>query len=72
MRTCIKRVKEFMDNAIFDLSIYRYKKAEEKLASASMLLIDKLYSSSLNCSYYAMFHAVRSIFALSSLSSPNV
>ena len=69
MRTFIKRVKEFMDNAIFDLSIYRYKKAEEELAAASMLISDKLYSSSLNRSYYAMFHAVRSIFAFEKIDS---
>ncbi len=58
-----------MDKAIFDLSAYRYKKAEEELAAATMLFNDKLYSSSLNRSYYAMFHAVRSLFAFQKIDS---
>ncbi len=58
-----------MDKAIFDLSAYRYKKAEEELSATSMLFNHKLYSSYLNRSYYAMFHAARSLFAFQKIDS---
>lgn len=52
-----------------NLSKYRLDKAKEELVSAKVLFNAQLYSKSLNSSYYAMFHAVRSILALDEVDS---
>lgn len=52
-----------MDNEVLiQLSKYRIKKAHEDLEAAKILYESKLYSQSLNRSYYAIFHAVRAVF----------
>ena len=49
------------------LSQYRLSKAETCLTAAQNLLEDELYLDSVNRSYYAIFHAIRSILALRGL-----
>lgn len=46
------------------LSEYRLQTAYEKIESAKLLLDDEKYKDAANRSYYAMFHAVRALFAL--------
>ena len=69
MLMSIKRERKFMDKEVSVLSKYRYEKAREEIKAASMLLNDKLYASSLNRSYYAIFHSVRSLFAFIKIDS---
>lgn len=53
-----------MENRIRDLSKYRMEKAQDDLETSEIMLNNKKYSQSINRSYYAMFHAVRSLLAL--------
>jgi len=50
-----------------DLVKYRFESAEKMLIAAKTLLDIKDYSSATNRSYYAVFHAMRSILALENL-----
>ncbi len=52
-----------MDNTTSDLSKYRMEKAKEDLSAAELLLNNNHFAQSLNRSYYANFHAVRSLLA---------
>jgi uncharacterized protein len=52
-----------MNNTTSDLSKYRMEKAKEDLSAAELLLNNNHFAQSLNRSYYANFHAVRSILA---------
>ena len=47
-----------------DLSRYRFRKAEEMLASARRDMEAKDYASANNRAYYAIFHAIRAMLAL--------
>lgn len=47
-----------------DLSQYRFRKAEEMLASARRDMEAKDYASANNRAYYAIFHAMRAVLAL--------
>ncbi len=49
-----------------DLCGYRLEKSKEDLRAAKVMIKEKLFSQSLNRSYYAIFHAVRALFALES------
>ncbi|MGE5343725.1 MAG: HEPN domain-containing protein [Candidatus Omnitrophota bacterium] len=53
-----------MQPKVRDLCKYRLEKAREDLKAAQVLLKENLYSQTLNRSYYAIFHAVRALFAL--------
>lgn len=53
-----------MEGSIIDLSKYRFKRAEEDLKTARDNLREGSYRASVNRSYYAIFHALRSIAAL--------
>lgn len=53
-----------MESSMINLSQYRYEKAKEVMADAEMLLEQKSFASSVNRSYYAIFHALRAITAL--------
>lgn len=59
----------FMENRITDLSKYRMEKAVDDLETAEIMFKNNKYSQSINRSYYAMFHAVRSLLALSKFDS---
>lgn len=58
-----------MVSRIKELSIYRLHKAEEDLEAARLLLQQALYKVSLNRSYYAVFHAMRSVTILEEFDS---
>lgn len=47
-----------------DLCLYRMEKAQGDLEAAQILLEKKLFSQSLNRSYYAIFHIARALLAL--------
>ena len=52
-----------MNNTTSDLSKYRMEKAKEDLSAAELLLKNNHFAQSLNRSYYANFHAVKSLLA---------
>lgn len=52
-----------MNNSTSDLSKYRMEKAKEDLSSAELLLNNNHFAQSLNRSYYANFHTIRSLLA---------
>lgn len=54
---------------IHDLSRYRREKSRADLAAAEILCDQGLYDQSLNRSYYAIFHSVRSLLALDQFDS---
>ena len=58
-----------MEGSVIDLSKYRFASAVDDLESARMLLKDGKYKASVNRSYYAIFHALRSVTALDQFDS---
>ena len=58
-----------MENRILDLSKYRMEKAKDDLETSEIMFTNNKFSQSINRSYYAMFHAVRSLLALSKFDS---
>lgn len=52
-----------MDNTEESLSGYRLSKSISDLNAAKVLLENKLFSQSINRSYYSIFHAVRALLA---------
>ena len=50
---------------IIDLSKYRFQSAKEDLETAQLLMKDGRFKASVNRSYYAIFHGLRSVTALS-------
>ncbi|MFV0527618.1 MAG: HEPN domain-containing protein [Lachnospiraceae bacterium] len=58
-----------MEGSLNDLSKYRFESAEEDLACAQVLLQNKKFKASVNRSYYAIFHALRSVTALDQFDS---
>ena len=58
-----------MEGNIIELSKYRFSNAKEDLESAQLLLGDGKYKASANRSYYAIFHALRSVTALDQFDS---
>ena len=59
----------FMDNTETSLANYRLSKSKSDLNAAEILLKNKLYSQSINRSYYAIFHAVRALLAFDKFDS---
>ena len=58
-----------MESSRIELSKYRFQRAEEMLRDAALLFKEGSYKSSINRSYYAIFHALRSITALDNFDS---
>jgi hypothetical protein len=58
-----------MAGSLTELSIHRYHRAEEELQSAELLLRNNNFRSSINRSYYAIFHAIRAVNALDGFDS---
>lgn len=58
-----------MDSKIITLSQYRFEKAKEDLQAAVVNLDNGLIKASINRSYYAIFHAIRSVNALDKVDS---
>ena len=50
-----------MEGSVADLIRLRYERAEEMLKAAIINLEQKEYKTSLNRSYYSIFHAMRSV-----------
>ena len=50
-----------MESSIKSLSLYRFQRAEDMLKAAEENLIIEQYNTSLNRSYYAVFHAMRAV-----------
>ncbi len=63
------KVLRSMEKKQLDLSAYRLEKAKEDLETAELNLNDNKLSQSINRSYYAMFHAARSLLALDKFDS---
>ena len=53
-----------MEGSIIDLSKYRYSCAKENLEAARVLIQAGQFKSAINRSYYAVFHALRSVTAM--------
>lgn len=53
-----------MDKALVDLSEYRLSQARQCIKSAHLLADNDDYKGAANRSYYAIFHAMRSVMAL--------
>ncbi|HHU70696.1 MAG TPA: HEPN domain-containing protein [Clostridiales bacterium] len=58
-----------MGGSVKELSAYRYAKALEDITASEVMLKESLYKVSINRSYYAIFHAMRAITALSGYDS---
>lgn len=58
-----------MEISMIELSKYRFKRAQEILKDAKILLNEKSFASSVNRSYYAIFHALRAVTALDGFDS---
>lgn len=58
-----------MEGSLIELSEYRFHRACEVLNDAKLLFREKSYKSSVNRSYYAIFHGLRAITALDGFDS---
>lgn len=58
-----------MESSMKELSKYRFKRAQETLADAEVLLAQGSFASSVNRSYYSIFHALRAVTALDGFDS---
>lgn len=58
-----------MEDSVKDLSKHRFESAGEDLESARVLLKNRKFKASVNRSYYAIFHALRSVTALDQFDS---
>lgn len=63
------KVLKSMEKKQLDLSAYRLEKARDDLETAEINLKENKLSQSINRSYYAMFHAARSLLALDKFDS---
>lgn len=58
-----------MEGSMIDLSKYRFQSAKEDLETAQLLMNDGRFKASVNRSYYAIFHGLRSVTALAEFDS---
>ena len=58
-----------MDSSVIDLSKYRLDTAKGDLKAARLLFDATEFRSSVNRSYYAIFHALRAVLALDGFDS---
>ena len=58
-----------MENSIIELSKYRFETAKSDLKVAKLLYENGEYRTSVNRSYYSVFHALRSVLALDGFDS---
>lgn len=59
----------FMAGSLTVLSAHRFGRAKEELQTAELLLKNANFRSSINRSYYAIFHAIRAVNALDGFDS---
>ena len=58
-----------MAGSLTVLSAHRFKREKEELSTAELLLHSTNFRSSINRSYYAIFHAIRAVNALDGFDS---
>jgi len=58
-----------MAGSLTVLSAHRFSRAKEELKTAELLLKNANYRSSINRSYYSIFHAIRAVNALDGFDS---
>lgn len=58
-----------MAGSLTELSAYRFERAKEELQTAEILFQTARLRSSINRSYYAIFHAIRAVNALDGFDS---
>ena len=58
-----------MAGSLTVLSVHRFKRAKEELQTADLLLRNANFRSSINRSYYSIFHAIRAVNALDGFDS---
>lgn len=58
-----------MAGSLKELSAHRFSRAREELATAELLLSSRMFRSSINRSYYSIFHAIRAVNALDGFDS---
>ena len=58
-----------MAGSLTVLSAHRFKRAKEELQTAELLLRNANFRSSINRSYYSIFHAIRAVNALDGFDS---
>ena len=58
-----------MESSVVDLSMYRLQRSKENLKDAWILLDAQSYKSSVNRSYYSIFHCLRAVTALDGFDS---
>ena len=58
-----------MAGSLTELSAHRYHRAAEELTTAQLLLSNGMFRSSINRSYYSIFHAIRAVNALDGFDS---
>ncbi len=58
-----------MDKRKINLAKFRFEKAEEELEISKTLFDKEYFGASLSSSYYAIFHAVRTVFAFEEIDS---
>lgn len=58
-----------MAGSLTVLSAHRFKRAKEELSTAELLLHNANFRSSINRSYYAIFHGIRAVNALDGFDS---
>ena len=58
-----------MAGSLTVLSAHRFKRAKEELQTAELLLRNADFRSSINRSYYSIFHAIRAVNALDGFDS---
>lgn len=58
-----------MAGSLRELSAHRFGRAKEELQTAELLLQNNSFRSSINRSYYSIFHAIRSVNALDGFDS---
>lgn len=58
-----------MEGRVEELSRYRFETGKEALADAKLMLENGRYKNALNRAYYAIFHAIRAMNALTGFDS---
>lgn len=58
-----------MEERIRDLARYRYEASTEAFSDAELMYENGRYKNALNRAYYSIFHAIRSVNALSGYDS---
>lgn len=58
-----------MEGSVTELSHYRFETGQEALADARLMYENGRYKNALNRAYYAIFHAIRAVNALTGFDS---